>query len=208
MENGSIPAYWLFLWLIIFGAIVYGPFFAVYFLSKKLKACEINRTQKAMYRWAIVSAIAIALFWTIWYLVKGQVPVTSAIGNYQLPFAISHWWDILAGPILLPLTIYLRAQLNFYEAVYVKSNVRASKKERTLHMLSEVLFLGIIFGSGMCFIVTMNPTISVSCGLLTGLSASVASICCKCIYQVISLSLCFIFSSATWKKIGKWLAGY
>ena len=32
-----------------------------------------------MWRWSLVTAGTIALFWTIWYLINGSVPVTTQI---------------------------------------------------------------------------------------------------------------------------------
>jgi len=63
-----------------------------------------SRKVKLMVRWSIFSAVLIAAFWTIWYLVAGQVPAVESIKmtetwTIQLPFAMSRWWDILIGPI-------------------------------------------------------------------------------------------------------------
>lgn len=54
--------------------------------------------------WSLISAGAIALFWTIWYFVTGSVPVVKKIQfannlTLNLPFGISRWWDVLIGPI-------------------------------------------------------------------------------------------------------------
>lgn len=63
---------------------------------------ETSRKVKMMFRFSLVSAALIALFWTAWYMVAGSVPEVQSIGGNQgLYFAIpiSRWWDILIGPI-------------------------------------------------------------------------------------------------------------
>jgi len=64
-----------------------------------------KRRKKLMLSWSILTAVLIALFWTIYYLTVGSVPVVSSIkmtpdSTLTLPFAISRWWDILLGPLL------------------------------------------------------------------------------------------------------------
>jgi len=63
-----------------------------------------KRRKKLMLRWSILTAVLIALFWTMYYLIVGSVPVVSSIkmtpdSTLTLPFAISRWWDILLGPL-------------------------------------------------------------------------------------------------------------
>jgi len=63
-----------------------------------------TRKIKLIVRWSLVTAGLIAFFWTIWYLVAGNVPIVTSIKmtetwTIQLPFGISRWWDILIGPI-------------------------------------------------------------------------------------------------------------
>ena len=63
-----------------------------------------EKKHKLMWRWSLITAGTIVLFWTIWYLIAGQVPVTTSIKmtenwTIQLPFSISRWWDVLIGPI-------------------------------------------------------------------------------------------------------------
>ncbi len=65
---------------------------------------DLKRKKTMMWRWSIVSAGAIGLFWSIWYLLAGEVPVVSQIKMWpgwtiSLPITLSRWWDILAGPI-------------------------------------------------------------------------------------------------------------
>jgi len=60
---------------------------------------ETARKHKLMIRWSLMTAGVIAIFWTIWYLVVGNVPVVTSVGANHLCFGISRWWDILIGPI-------------------------------------------------------------------------------------------------------------
>ena len=62
------------------------------------------RRNKLIVRWLLLTAGLIALFWASWYLVNGSVPVVTSIKmtpkwTVALPFGISHWWDVLMGPI-------------------------------------------------------------------------------------------------------------
>lgn len=65
---------------------------------------ETQRKVKLMWRWLIVTATVIALFWTIWYLATGSVPTVTSLKmtetwTINLGFGISRWWDILIGLI-------------------------------------------------------------------------------------------------------------
>lgn len=50
---------------------------------------ETKRKIRMMFRWSLASSALIALFWAMWYLAYGGVPVACGI---------SRWWDVLAGP--------------------------------------------------------------------------------------------------------------
>ena len=65
-----------------------------------------------MWRWSLVSAALIALFWTVWYLVKGCVPESSLITSVHvwsinLSFSVSRWTDVLIGPMWSIILVYL-----------------------------------------------------------------------------------------------------
>ncbi len=65
---------------------------------------ERERKQKLIVRWSLVTAGLTALFWAVWYLIAGEVPVVTGIKmtenwTYVLPFGISRWWDVLVGPV-------------------------------------------------------------------------------------------------------------
>lgn len=66
-------------------------------------------------RWSLLSAGLIALFWTIWYLITGDVPEVTSLDLWasieiELPFAISRWWDVLLGPIYTLTAIFIWLQ--------------------------------------------------------------------------------------------------
>ena len=63
-----------------------------------------ERKWKLIWRWSLVTAGLIALFWTVWYLINGSVPMVTSIKmtptwTIELPFSVSRWWDVLIGPI-------------------------------------------------------------------------------------------------------------
>jgi hypothetical protein len=65
-----------------------------------------------MWRWPLVSAGFIGAFWLVWHLIAGSVPVVTSLEmteawSVALPFGISHWWDILLGPLFVCVLIYL-----------------------------------------------------------------------------------------------------
>lgn len=64
----------------------------------------MNEIQTRMIRWSIFSSVLIACVWTIWFIVKGEVPVVTNVPlteawRIPLPFGISRWFDILIAPI-------------------------------------------------------------------------------------------------------------
>lgn len=97
-------------------------------------------TIKKMVFWSMISAGIIALFWTVWWLIAGSVPVTKEIrfshdAGLDLPFDISRWWDILMGPFF---SLYL---------VYLWS--LAEEKDCALGINITGVILGAIIGSGI-----------------------------------------------------------
>ncbi|MDD5331547.1 MAG: hypothetical protein PHE43_01850 [Candidatus Nanoarchaeia archaeon] len=91
---------------------------------------EAQRRNKIILRWSILTAGLIALFWAIWYLITGNVPIVNKIEmtghwNLALSFGISRWWDILIGPIWSTILIIIltnkriKNQKNFKENLFV-----------------------------------------------------------------------------------------
>lgn len=100
---------------------------------------EWNKRKKLMIRWSIITTGAIALFWGIWYLVAGSVPELAEIKwdketTYQLPFAISRWWDVMFAPI--------------WTAIIVWAAMVLKSKTTKIHNLSGDLTLGLVVGLG------------------------------------------------------------
>ncbi len=88
-----------------------------------------------MKRWSLVTFIAIALFWGIWFIVKGQVPTVSVFG-----FKISRWWDVLIGPIWSCMLIY------FYTRE--ESDISEQKEKYLAGLFCVMIFLFLFFGIG------------------------------------------------------------
>jgi len=57
--------------------------------------------RKRMFRWSLISGGAIALFWLIFYLRNGYVPVASEIPGWPIAYVpgIPRWWDVSIGPL-------------------------------------------------------------------------------------------------------------
>jgi len=96
---------------------------------------------KLMLKWSIVSSLLIASFWAVSYFINGTVPTTTQIfwddsGQivWNLPFAISAWWDIILGPIFSILLVPIYS---------------SSKKEK--HDYRSGLICSMIFGFGIGF---------------------------------------------------------
>jgi len=60
-------------------------------------------TKKRALRWSLISAGAIALFWLVFYIKNGYVPVVGDAPGSYWPVAclsgMSRWWDVLIGPL-------------------------------------------------------------------------------------------------------------
>jgi len=129
------------------------------------------RQKKLMWRWSIVTAGIMTLFWTVWYWINGEVPTTTSIflsiNNedhskdifWNLPFGISRWWDILIGPIWSVALIKLF------------TNKRVYNNNDISFTLVSALFIGIFFGLvlGLSPELGLGLTISLCYALLFGL---------------------------------------
>ena len=119
------------------------------------------RERRMALQWSIVTAGLIALFWAIWGLINGSVPVVTSIrmtGNWTLalPFGISRWWDILIGPIWSTAVVFL------------VTNKRV-KEDRDL---TYGLILGLAFGLalGLAFGLVVGLGFGLVGGLVFGLA--------------------------------------
>ncbi len=118
------------------------------------------RERKMALRCSIVTAGLIALFWAIWGLINGSVPVVTSIRMTEnwtlvLPFGISRWWDILIGPIWST------------AGVFLITNKRV-KEDR--HLILG-LILGLVFGLilGLAYVLGFGLAGGLVFGLAGGL---------------------------------------
>jgi hypothetical protein len=76
-------------------------------LRERVRAWLFSYDRQLMLRWSLFSIIALSLFWSIWYLTTGSVPMTPHTIEFDpmlalsLPFAISRWWDVLLAPVFV-----------------------------------------------------------------------------------------------------------
>ena len=145
---------------------------------------EKERKRKLMWRWSLITAGLIALFWTMWYLITGQVPVMTSIKmtpelTWQLPFGISRWWDILIGPIWSFILI------SFF------TNERITK--------NEGLVFGLVFGlvAGLGFGLVFGLGFGLVFGLVFGLGAGLS-------FGLVAF-IEWVLSKRFWKSVGYWL---
>ena len=124
-----------------------------------------ERRKKMMIRFSIMSSILIALFWSAWHLIVGQVPVVTSIQItdsyiYMLQYDISRWWDIVLGP--------------FYSSIFVlifTSRVREIGYIEDLDVILNIgLFTGLIIGlfTGLSAGLFAGLVVGLLAGLFTG----------------------------------------
>jgi len=68
--------------------------------------------KRMLWRVPLVVTILYALFWGVWYLITGEIPVVSEIKwidetTIHLPFRISRLWDIIFVPIWVFIFVFL-----------------------------------------------------------------------------------------------------
>lgn len=137
---------------------------------------EKERKIKLMWRWSLLSAGMIVLFWFVWYLMAGSVPTISQIKmtpdwTIQLPFGISRWWDILIGPIWSVLLII------------IFTNKKITENDDSVAGLVVGLGVGLAFGLAF----------GLGAGLAFGLGAGLVILINK------------LFSMSFWRSVGNWL---
>jgi hypothetical protein len=129
------------------------------------------RERRMALRWSIVTAGLIALFWAIWWLINGSVPVITSIRMTEnwtlvLPFGISRWWDILIGPIWSTAIVFLMTNKRVKEDQYL-----------ILGLISGIgLILGLILGLayGLGFGLAYGLGFGLAGGLVFGLAGGLA----------------------------------
>ena len=143
----------------------------------------MKKTKQLILRWSLVTGGLIALFWAIWYLITGEVPVVTSIKissnwTYVLPFGVSRWWDILIGPIWSTIIILLLT----------------SKKLKG----DEDRIFGLVVGLGVGLIVSLGAGLGV--GLIFSLGAGLI------VGLVVGLiALIKVVSVNFWTKVWNWL---
>ena len=65
---------------------------------------EMKKEMKVSLKLSLFSAGLITLFWAIWYLAAGEVPV---VESDLATGGVSHWWDIAIGPIWSTLLVVI-----------------------------------------------------------------------------------------------------
>lgn len=122
-----------------------------------------ERRKALMWRVPLSTALIIALFWGIWYLIVGSVPTVTSVqwGKWtiQLPFAISRWTDVLFAPIFA-----------FFPVAYFTSmriaTRKESKKSSSLFLRRMVVASAFVLAFGL---VVVGLTFGLSFGLVAGL---------------------------------------
>ncbi len=144
-----------------------------------------ERRNRLMFRWSLVTAGAIALFWGIWYLIAGSVPTPSDAGWFGWkPPLISRWWDILIGPIWSIAMIW---------------TLRPTPEKDEKSIWLETFLTGLLFGQ---FGGLVGGLVA---GLLQGLICGLACTLGATLFLWLTILIYFLFSGQTWKTIGKWL---
>ena len=155
------------------------------------------RTQKLMFRWSLVTGGLIALFWAIYSLSTGSVPIVTSVKmtstwTMSLPFGISRWWDILIGPIWSIIIISFLTKLKDKDDIlgggypfickpclYSISSFLTKLKDK-----DDILVTGLLLGLAFCLV------LGLAFCLVLGLAF--------CLVAIIS-------SKSFWSKIGNWL---
>lgn len=158
---------------------------------KEKRKMERERKINLMCRWSLLTAGLIALFWTIWYLATGSVPVSKGITmtsgwTLGFPFRISRWWDILIGPTCSMILIFSL------------TNEKIEKEGKPSFGLVIAVVSALSFGVTFALVGLVS-------GLVFGLiSALVFTLAVALVIGLIYLLKC-VFSRDFWSAIGKWL---
>lgn len=150
------------------------------------------RRNSLMWRWSLLTAGLITLFWAIWYLINGNVPTTTQIiwdkQNeiiWTLPFGISRWWDILFGVVWMNIWIIL-----VVHPLYKRFQDGSSQEDLFICLVTGLILLTAVLSFGLVLDLVI---------LVFGLIA--------CLIFGLILGLIFIIklSEPTLIRIGNWL---
>ena len=145
------------------------------------------RRNKLIVRWSLLTAGLIALFWASWYLVNGSVPVVTSIKmtpkwTVALPFGISHWWDVLMGPIWSTILILF----------FTNEQIRRNED------LAFGLVFGLVYGLVVCGLVVCGLAYVLAFGLV------VYGLVYVLVYELVKLIQILALKNF-WTKISDWL---
>jgi len=150
------------------------------------------KTKQLALRWSLVTGGLIALFWAVWYLIAGDVPVTNSIKMIKewpiiFPFGVSRWWDILIGPIWSTIIIFLLT----------------SEKLKGGKDLAICLVAGL--GTGLA----ISLPVGLISGLVTGLAVGLVASLLACLISGLVVGLINLIKYGTsvdfWVKAWNWL---
>lgn len=60
-----------------------------------------------IWRWSLLTAGLIAVFWLVWHLITGSVPNSEIFTVDGVPFKISRWWDVPTGAVVVALIVLM-----------------------------------------------------------------------------------------------------
>ena len=128
------------------------------------------RRDKMLVKVSFMVVILFEIFWGIWYLATGKVPVVNPIRwskntVIQLPFAISRLWDIVFAVIPAVFLIFL----------FTNKRIKKLGENSTRALVGYMLFsllVGLSVGLGIGLGVVLS--IGLALGLFLGLVASIA----------------------------------
>lgn len=152
-------------------------------------------TWRISYRWSILVAMFAALFWGVWYLILGSVPVSSELSPELarwIPSHLSRWWDILAWPLLV-----------FSFSWFISLLVIATDADWLFETLTHLTgAIGLIFAIACTAIDGLQALLMVM--LLTPIGVVVVNV----IAYFVALALWTVLR-LTWKgdSVGDWLSG-
>jgi len=158
-----------------------------------VKEMTLKKRLTLIWRWSILTAAAVTLFWLVWYLIFGQVPTVTSINPIFYPiiplfFSISRWWDVLVMPVYIAVLVLTFTSEKVREGEgpvpLLLLFAAAGPAFGLIFSLVSVLLCGLVFGLvfwkevhmmaglawGQWFGLTLGLSISVFTGLAIGLN--------------------------------------
>lgn len=188
----------------------------------------MERKQKLIIRWSILTASLIVLFWEIWHLTIVEVPIVTSIKIMEgwmvvaLPFGISRWWDMLIGPIWSTILIFLLTNERLKKdedlvttrliagSIFVLVIVPCYAGFGLVFALGIGLATGLVFGRGYGLVfVLLELVFALATGLVFGLVVGLVfalgiGLATGLVFGLGAV-LKFLFSFNFWTKVQKWL---